>query len=218
MYRTPRGESYGYTCGYYQQSHGSECAHNHIDGPTAVRFVLAVIRQNTIQPHRLPQLDVELRCLSVADRRLPLPEPTARVRAELNQARDQLETVKRNLALAKTPDQYDTIASIFEELRRREESLADELRQAEAVADQTVDVEQQIKHVLESVRRLPVLLDGSDSSGRVAREVFEAVGARLFLSFERVQVGKRLLNCVKSGVVTVGDAADHALRRPDEPP
>jgi hypothetical protein len=42
MYRTSYGTSFRYTCGLYQQSHGQKCAHNHLDGPTAVRFLLSI--------------------------------------------------------------------------------------------------------------------------------------------------------------------------------
>jgi hypothetical protein len=45
MYRKPYLDSFQYACGLYQQSHGQQCAHNHIDGVTAARFTLSAIRQ-----------------------------------------------------------------------------------------------------------------------------------------------------------------------------
>ena len=55
MYRAPQGGSFRSTCGLYVQSHGQQCAHNHLDGPTAVRFLLSCIRQRVLAPPHFGQ-------------------------------------------------------------------------------------------------------------------------------------------------------------------
>ncbi len=50
LYRQPYGERFRYLCGLYQQSHGAECSHNHVDGLTATRFVLSCVRQHALSP------------------------------------------------------------------------------------------------------------------------------------------------------------------------
>jgi hypothetical protein len=50
MYRAPQGGSFRSTCGLYVQSHGQKCAHNHLDGPIAVRFLLSCVRQRVLAP------------------------------------------------------------------------------------------------------------------------------------------------------------------------
>jgi hypothetical protein len=64
MYRQPYGGAFRYTCGLYQQSHGAQCAHNHVDGPTAVRFVLGCLRQRVLTPRLLGKLERRLRELA----------------------------------------------------------------------------------------------------------------------------------------------------------
>lgn len=38
LYRQPYSGSFRYVCGLYQQSHGANCEHNTVDGPTAMRL------------------------------------------------------------------------------------------------------------------------------------------------------------------------------------
>lgn len=61
MYRVPYQKTFRYTCGFYQQTHGQQCSHNHVDGPTATRLALAAIRQRLIAPSVRQQVETRLR-------------------------------------------------------------------------------------------------------------------------------------------------------------
>ncbi len=64
MYRQPYNGAFRYTCGLYQQSHGQQCRHNHVDGMLATRFTLSCIRQKLLT--LLPQVEQRLQDLAAA--------------------------------------------------------------------------------------------------------------------------------------------------------
>ena len=61
LYRQPYQDSFRYLCGLYQQSHGAQCKHNHIDGILATRFVLGCVRQRLLAPALRAKLEQKLR-------------------------------------------------------------------------------------------------------------------------------------------------------------
>ena len=118
MYRTTYGKSFRYGCGYYQQSHGAECNHNYVNGPTATRFMLGCLRQRMLSPTLLPKLERRLRELAARDEDTHAADrAVAHRRAELAQVQAELKTVSGNLALAKTPAQFEAISAKFDELK-----------------------------------------------------------------------------------------------------
>ena len=129
MYRQPYLESFRYTCGLYQQSHGQQCAHNHIDGVTTARFVLSAIRQRLLNADRLNRLKAKIETRARAE--LSKQNGSVRLeskRTELEQLRSQLGRVQRNLALAKTDEEFQCISEIFSELKSAERQAEKELR------------------------------------------------------------------------------------------
>lgn len=54
-------------------------------------------------------------------------ENTAGIQEQLVQVREEMKMVERNLAFAANEDQFQAVASVFEQLKRREKSLADEI-------------------------------------------------------------------------------------------
>jgi hypothetical protein len=206
MYRIRYGDSFRYGCGYYQQSHGAECTHNYVDGPTATRFMLTCLRQRLLSPTLLPKMDKRFRELAAqsvdnqeAERELAV------LRAELAYLQTQLKTVSGNMALAKTPAQFEAISATFDELKAREAAVSAKIAGEQSNVHQASDGEVAVATGLKIVHRL---VDLVADSGRLdlAGEAFRLTNARLFLSFEAVQVKKRLLNKVAGGVVTFGDA------------
>ncbi len=121
MYRQPCGGSFRYTCGLYMQSHGARCAHNHLDGPTAVRFLLSCVRQRVLAPRLLAKLEARLTELARQDSAegTALQELRAK-EAALVALKGQREKVERNLALAETPEQYRAVAAQFENFKGQE--------------------------------------------------------------------------------------------------
>ena len=115
MYRAPAGRSFRYTCGLYMQSHGQKCAHNHLDGPAAVRFLLSCVRQRVLAPRTLAKLEQRLGELARQESAEGTQAAALHAKeAALAAVQGQLEKVARNLALAETPEQYRAVASQFE--------------------------------------------------------------------------------------------------------
>lgn len=110
----------------------------------------------------------------------------------------------RNLALAGTPNQFKVVSATFESLQQQRDLLAAECQRQEA-ANHVLDVESEVAAAMGLFERLTDL--ASDPSNLPAiTKLFAGVDARLFLRFEKQQHGKRLLNRLVSGVLTLGTA------------
>jgi hypothetical protein len=206
MYRQPYGKAFRYTCGLYQQSHGAQCAHNHVDGPTAVRFLLGCLRQRVLTPRLLAKLEERLRQLAAqeAGANGMAQEISAKERA-LAEVRAKLNRAGQNLALAETPQQYKMVAQVVEGLTRHQEQLQAELAGLRRAGTGAVDLEAEVAAAMELVHGLTELTADPGNTAALG-EAFRRVNARLFLRFEGVQVRKRKLNQLVSGVVTFGSA------------
>jgi DNA invertase Pin-like site-specific DNA recombinase len=206
MYRQPYGQGFRYTCGLYQQSHGARCAHNHIDGPTAVRFLLGCLRQRVLTPRLLGKLEQRLRELAAREAAVDgaAQEISVNERA-LAEVRAKLTRAGENLALAETPQQYRIVAGFIEGLTRQQEELEAKLAGLRQAGAGAVDMEAEVAAAMELVRGLTALT-ADPSNNAALGEAFRRVNARLFLRFQGVQVKKRKLNQLVSGVVTFGSA------------
>jgi hypothetical protein len=206
MYRVPYGNSFRYTCGLYQQTHGKNCHHNHIDGVLATRLALSCLQQRLLSPEILEKLKERLRQLVEADHQEAVSHPkVAQSQDRLDQVRRDLKLAERNLAFAENEDQFKAIAAVVEELRQREAALAAESLLADARDRQRGDVDAEIDAVLKLADHLVELVSGTENCA-VAKEAIELANVRIFLSFRPVRRGKRLLNQVTGGVVTIGAA------------
>jgi hypothetical protein len=76
------------------QSHGQECAHNHVDGLTATRFVLSCLAQKLTTPSLQAKVKARLHQLASQES----VDRTASI--ELNVKRDELAQVEKDLAKA----------------------------------------------------------------------------------------------------------------------
>jgi len=206
MYRTPYGKSFRYKCGFYQQSHGAECAHNQVEGPTTTQFVLSCVRQRALSPQRLRKLERRIQELAAGDpHEERVEQEIAQKRATLSEVEAERDQASRNLARAKTDQQYEAVAAVFDELGERARLLQAEIAAAEARSSVSTGTDSAVDMAIEIVHRLTELVgEGSDLGS--AREIFDLVNARLFLGFHSVKVKKRILNRVTGGVVTFGTA------------
>ncbi|MFH1266504.1 MAG: recombinase family protein [Planctomycetota bacterium] len=213
MYRSPYGKSFRYGCGYYQQSHGAECHHNHVPGPVATRFMLSCLQQRLLSPTLLPKMEQRFRELAAkAQDNRQSGRALAELRAELAGVQAELKTVSGNLARAKTAAQYDAISATFEELTSRKASLSARIAEEESRVRRTGDVETEVAAAVNLLHHLADLVadvDGLADSDRLdlAGQAFRLTNAQLFLRFQPVKVKKRVLNKVAGGVVTFGAAA-----------
>jgi hypothetical protein len=204
MYRQPFQKSFRYLCGLYQQSHGAKCRHNHVDGMSATQFMLGCIRQRLLTPAYRGKLEKRLRELAERDRnQVSLAQSISSKRAALLEMTQKRQRVAENLALAETESQHRAIATIFDEVAQKVESLELELRQAEQSVVDTTDLGAAISVALEKFDRLADLAADADNLEAIG-ELFQHLNARLFLQFEESQPKKRTLNKVAGGVVTFG--------------
>ncbi|MDA0589239.1 MAG: recombinase family protein [Planctomycetota bacterium] len=206
MYRTPHVETYRYKCGCYMQSHGTKCAHNTVDGPTATRFVIDSLRQRIGTPRLREKLQRRLRSLAEQESAEPAWEQELSAKqTELAQLDADLDKVARNLALADGKKQHDAISQIFDELMERRANLEKEVGELEGRSGRTGDLNSEVDVAMSL---LETLSEGTSEgpTGIVAREIFDLANARLFLNFQPKQVKRRVLNKIVGGMVTFGSA------------
>jgi hypothetical protein len=203
MYRIPRGESFAYTCAKYMQSR--QCDHNRVNGRSATRFAMSCLRQRLASPTVLEKLTKRLYELAARERHSSIESDTRAARqAELGQVRMDLAKAERNLALAENPEQYRSVASVFETLRQQEARL---LHQIEAESGQSrcdYDPDAEVDAAIEILHRLPDLVANVENLSKIG-EAFRIVNIRVFLRLQKVRLKKRTLNKLAGGVVTFGD-------------
>jgi len=154
----------------------------------------------------MQKIEKRIKELAQADQYNTRPQhELAEKRAELDQVTAERESAKQNLARAKSDEEYEAISAVFNELGKQIESKKKEIAAAEAQTREPRDTEILVQDALEIVRRLTDLDVREDDHG-LARQMFELVNARLFVSFQSVQVKRRMLNKVTGGVVTFGAA------------
>lgn len=204
LYRLPYNKSFRYLCGLYQQSHGEKCASNHVDGPTATRFMLSCIRQRVLPGAQVGKLAEKLRVIAAREQSSQkLEQSVASQRSVLARVAADLETAKQNMTLAQNPQQFQAMAAIFDSLMERQSKLRAELAEATATTTESNDMESEINSALALLQRLTELAAGAESLA-AAGELFRMMNARLFLRFTAVQLNKRIVNRVAGGAVTFG--------------
>jgi hypothetical protein len=204
MYRQPYQTSFRYLCGLYQQSHGAKCRHNHVDGLVATRFLLGCIRQRLMAPPLKSKLEQKLRAIAERERSRISPDAELNAkRAMLAAERAKRERAGQNLALAEGPDQFQTVAAVFEQLKQKEKVLEAEIRQLEHPAGENRDVDAEVDAALAGLDRMAALAAAPHDLGGVG-QLFRQLNARVFLRFAEGRWKTRVVNQVVSGVVTFG--------------
>jgi hypothetical protein len=189
----------------YQQSHGAQCKHNHVDGMLATRFVLGCVRQRLLAPSLRARLEQKLRALAARERSPGQSEAAlSSKQAALASVRNKRERAGENLALAEGPEQYRAVAAVFEQLRQQEQVLAVEVHRLEQLLGQQGDADAEVAAALAVLDRLGEQASASADLGSIG-QLFHQLPARLFLRFVEVRTKKRAVNQVAGGVVTFGE-------------
>jgi hypothetical protein len=206
MYREPYGGSVRYKCSLYHQGHSQQCAHNHIDGPLATQFALSCLRQRLHSTSVFEKLRGRLRQLAEAElQQVGSEENTAGIQEQLVQVRQEMKMVERNLAFAANEDQFQAVASVFEQLKRREKSLADEITSKSRQVPIATEIDAEINLAISFADRLSELASKPEQLP-LATQTIELADIKMYVSFCSVQIGKRRLNKVAGGSVTIGAA------------
>lgn len=205
MYRVPYNGSFRYTCAAYMQSHGQDCSHNHVDGPTATRFVLSCMQQKLLMPRLMEKLRARLTELAHGEYAHRQSEAELRIkRASLKRLEADLATAKRNMAFAKNPEHHDAVAEVYDGLKADHAKLTAEIDSLERKTT-SGNPQAEVQAALAAFDRLPDLVKDETNLAAIG-EAIRLVNVRLFLGFHPVQVKKRILNKVSRGMVTFGSA------------
>ena len=206
MYRGPYQKSFRYTCGFYQQSHGKRCSHNHVDGPAATRLALAVIRQRLLTPSVRRQVETRLRA-ALSEHRDPkrFEADLARLRSELKQVEAQRAKATYNLALADTTELFQDLKAIVKEFASRETRLQHEIAALAAQTAESNPCRDVVEEAFRLADELPRLADDPENFGQVA-DLFRTINLEMFFHFHAVQKTKRIEHKQTGGVLTWGDA------------
>lgn len=202
MYRTPYEGSFRYGCGLYSQSHGAQCGHHHIAGPTAIRLVLNCIVQKVLTPNGLRKLRERLETIAAAEVQTPVVDPSAGIQQQLAQLRAEQAKIERNMALSETPEQRQAVARVFDENLKNIAKLERELGQLQH-AVRPIDKQGELEAAMAVLNRLPELLSQAENLAAVGA-AFEMVNARMYLGFTTKKITKRTVNKVSRGLVTFG--------------
>jgi hypothetical protein len=205
MYRATVDGTFRYRCGLYTQSHGVSCKHNQIDGLTATRFALSVLRQQVLTPERMKKLYEWLEEMAKFERTDDSGKATiASLKTELVKTTQQLDLASRNMSLADTENQRKRTGIIVDELAAREEELKHQINHQSRQQPQTSDIHTEAMAAMSGLASLTEITDGSDLA--TIKMLFDAVNVRLFLKFRDEQCGKRTVRRLISGVLTMGTA------------
>jgi len=205
MYRTPVGKkSFHYTCGYYQQSHGQACAHNHIDGTLLTRFALAAIRQRLFKPGMRERLEARLRMkFQVGASAKEGICQTKQAQMDLTELESQLKTAMKNLALEKDSVIYVEMKTIVMEMQSRRDQLKSKIQRQSAASPEPPSIEAKVAAALQEFDQLPGLADDPENLPAIG-ELFQRVDVQLYLRFEPVKLTKRTVNRLQNGIITLG--------------
>ncbi len=204
LYHVPYNGSFRYSCGFYMQSHGAECSHNHVDGPTATRFVMACLKQRLLAPTAMAKLEAKLRQLAEQERVDPgINADTKANQAALEQVERNLSKADRNLALAENEDDHRAIAAVRSELRKEKSILEEKLASTRATARPTSNMEAEIEAALSAVARLPDMVADASQLAMIG-DAFRIADVKMFIAFKPTTLKKRTVNKVSHGVVNFG--------------
>lgn len=204
MYRNPRGDSFDYKCGLYQQSSGAKCRCNHVDGPSLARFALAALRQFALAPSRIERLKAALERRLASENQRPPRKSGRNVESELKAVRDELRTIEANLARAKSDAQFEIISRELDALRNKENALVDLLPVEPRFASPREQIDK-IAAALQLCAKLETLADDPSNFKQLAK-LFAATNLELYLQFAPVTKKVRETNQLTGGVITIGNA------------
>jgi hypothetical protein len=162
------------------QSHGQKCVYNHIDGPTAVRFVFSCVRQRILAPHMLSRLEIRLRELAQQEVVGGLGAEELRSKeAALVTVKSQLQTVSQNLGLAKTPELFEVVAAQFEKLKAQEKALEAETTALRQKVGQVMNPEAEVAAAMRLLRHLTAWAAQAEDYVAVG-ELFRQLNVKLY--------------------------------------
>jgi len=117
----------------------------------------------------------------------------------------EIDLVSRNMARARSDQQFDLIAAEFERLQRQQTSRNATLQQLKTQnRSQGQQPEQEVKAALSLLDRLVEKCSEENPSGRMMRELFDLTNTRMFLKFESGIWGKRTVRRLSRGAITFG--------------
>ncbi len=127
----------------------------------------------------------------------------AAAKAALASVRSKRERAGQNLALADGPDEYQTVATVFNQLKQQERAAEAEVRRLDHDAEKVRSVDAEVEAALAGLDRMAALADVPEDLAGVGR-LFQQLNARIFLRFKEARQKTRTVTKLVSGVVTFG--------------
>lgn len=215
MYGLPRGKHREYLCGRYHVTAGDCCEHNAVDANLAMMQVLRSIRLNVLRHDLRPRLRQEL--MKISHARKSHSGDAGRIsqlQAELAVLQDGLRMGCRNMLVARTDEIRAAMELEFEAMSTEVKAKAAELKQLQEQIPTQLSPEVEVAKAMalvDDVERLANVGHGPE-----LRRLLETLDVNVWLRFEKVQKGKRLLNKVAGGIITTGEAA-HPIQKYNGP-
>ncbi|MDB5391721.1 MAG: hypothetical protein JWM11_7367 [Planctomycetaceae bacterium] len=205
MYRCTYQDSFRYRCSLYEQSHGQQCSHNHVDGEIATRFALAAVQQQICAPEARKKLEDRLRKRAEAEADSSGAIQFLKAKeAQFARIDQDLKQTGRNLARAKD-DQFKAISEYFDELKSQKEACQKEIAELQKQVRVRVNPEDEVAAMLKFAQNLYQLAEDSSNLPAIG-ELFTKLNIRMFLRFVPVQKKKRIENKLAGGILTMGAA------------
>jgi len=201
MYRDTKVKPYGYSCGL--NMHAQCCARNLVKGDVATRFVLAAIRQRLSAPGMMAKLKAKMVELTTAEAGADRgAAERTQLERELAKAKRDKELSGKNMALAKSEEQYRAVSGVFEECGRAVEKIETRLRSLPAITNRK-DTEE-VETALARLGRLSAMAAEASPEQPGVAELFRQLDAKLYLRFETVQRGRQTKSVPCGGVLAFG--------------
>ena len=198
-----------YECSRYRNSGGRECARNVVDGEGALRFVLDVLRQRTVQCGGRAKLRERLMKIAATRQTKGVShgaQQWALLHQRVDQVKRELETIEGNMALAGSETAFRAIENQFEQTRADLERLRASLNRLPPTSDplkaaSAIDAEVDAAMVL--FDDLGRVSDDANARPQIAA-VLKRLDLELGLRFMDNPRGKRPKRLVQGGMVTIG--------------
>ncbi len=205
MYRAPYKDSFRYVCGLYYQTHAKVCGHNHVDGPTAVSFAVNTVRQMVLAPTRIEKIRQRLHEIAQheQDGGGQQGSDLSTKEAELRIVLQKIETASTNMALAQSPEQFKAITNVFDNLKRRQETLHAEIATIEKSSVGT-NIESEVNSAMALLQSVADMSSAAQGDLAAAKSLFDLLNIRLFFSFRDDFWGKRKVRKIASGTLCIG--------------
>ena len=209
LYGRTESDKQKYECSRYRNSGGRECARNVVDGEEAIRFVLGVLQQRTIQCGGREKLRAKLVKIAAAQQTEIVSVHEAErqlLEHRIDQLQREIETIEGNMALASSESSFKAIEQRFQakqaDLKRLLAHMAG-LSPALPSKTEANSIDAEVDAAMALFDDLCHISASGDARSEIAG-ILKRIDLKLGLRFMDNPRGKRPKRVVQGGLVTIG--------------